>query len=152
MSEASRAAGEAFGTSVFNTYKTWRNTDGATGSVPYNVVNAPGHWSPDPMNPGQNAWGPGWGTVKTFSLPTSTHFSVPGVLLNSPEYTAAYNELVNFGGLTSSMRTDDQTNIGLFGPTIEKEWDHHRCCTARTLRILLDRWEIRKTRTPGSLQ
>ena len=58
---------------------------------------------------------PGWGNIKTFGIPSSTHFSVPPPYsLNSPEYTEDYNEVKSLGRFNSSTRTADQTDIARF--------------------------------------
>jgi hypothetical protein len=61
---------------------------------------------------------PGWGDLKTFGIQNSTQFSVPAPYsLNSPEYTADYNEVNALGCLTctgTGGRTQDQENIAKF--------------------------------------
>jgi hypothetical protein len=71
-------------------------------------------WRP---RPGQSAWGPGWGTVHTFSIPSTSPFvdALPPLpALTSAEYTAAFNQVKDYGALVSPSRTADQTAIGLF--------------------------------------
>jgi hypothetical protein len=61
---------------------------------------------------------PGWGSVKTFGIRNSTQFAVPAPYpLNSPEYTADYNEVKSKGCLTctgSGGRTQDEENTAKF--------------------------------------
>lgn len=63
---------------------------------------------------------PGWGNVKTFGIQNSTQFIVPSPYpLNSPEYTADYNEVKRLGCATCTDggvkgRTQDQENIAKF--------------------------------------
>jgi hypothetical protein len=61
---------------------------------------------------------PGWGNVTPFSLQSSTQFSVPApYAINSPEYTADYNEVKTMGCLTctgAGGRTLDQERIARF--------------------------------------
>ncbi|MDX1962322.1 MAG: phosphatase PAP2 family protein [Pirellulales bacterium] len=115
-SPAAVAAGTAFGAQVAQSYINWRTNDGASVNVPYTPTNLPGRWSSDPTRPGtQEAWGPGWGAVKTFTLNSSTQFTVPGVPpLNSQAYTDSYNEVKAKGAATGSTRTADETDIGIF--------------------------------------
>jgi len=61
---------------------------------------------------------PGWGDVKPFSIQSSTQFPVPPPYdLNSPEYTADYNEVKTMGCNTCTGvggRTADQERIARF--------------------------------------
>jgi len=61
---------------------------------------------------------PGWGDVRPFSLQSSTQFAVPApYALNSPEYTADYNEVKTMGCLTctgAGGRTLEQERIARF--------------------------------------
>jgi len=61
---------------------------------------------------------PGWGDVRPFGLQSSTQFAVPGPYpINSPEYTADYNEVKSMGCLTctgAGGRTLDQERIAKF--------------------------------------
>ena len=58
---------------------------------------------------------PGWGNLKTFGIPNSTYFIVPPPYpINSPDYTADYNEVKSLGRFNSSTRTVDQTDIARF--------------------------------------
>jgi len=58
---------------------------------------------------------PGWGNIKTFSIPSSTYFAVPPpYALNSQQYTDDYNEVKSVGRFNSTTRTADQTDIARF--------------------------------------
>jgi hypothetical protein len=111
-----KTAGIALGNEVADKYIAWRLNDGSELGGTYHVNNQPGHWQSDPFaTTQQTAWGPGWGTVKTFGMLVPNQFVVPGVPdMNSPEYTAAYNEVKEKGALSGSTRTEDETEIGLF--------------------------------------
>jgi hypothetical protein len=53
---------------------------------------------------------PFWQDVKLFSLQSKEQFRcAPFPALNSPEYTAAFNEVKEFGKFNSAVRTPDQT-------------------------------------------
>lgn len=106
-----------------------RAFDNALEVVPYTPGTDPGNWRPSfpDFSPG---YAPHWNQVKPFVLPGGAMFRPPPPpALDSPEYTAAYNEVKEFGELNSAVRTADQTEIGLFWaydvgtfgpPTIQK--------------------------------
>lgn len=112
---AGKSAGVNFGKQVANTYLQWRHLDGSEISKPYVGNPDPGHWEPDPMHPTQEAWGPGWGDVKTYVLPDSQSIAVPAApVITSQEYADAFNYVKEVGALNSATRTQDQTEMGLF--------------------------------------
>jgi hypothetical protein len=75
----------------------------------------PGHWQPDPLNPGQEAWGPQWGGLVTFALTSASQISVPPMAdTTSQGYADSYNEVKLLGELNSTARTAEQTEIGIF--------------------------------------
>jgi PAP2 superfamily/PEP-CTERM motif len=107
--------GIALGSTVGQAYIAWRVNDNSDVNVPYVPVGGPGRWTPDPFNPGQQAWGPGWGMVRPYTLTSSNQFSVPGPpTLDSQAYTDAYVQVMQKGVATGSTRTADETAIGLF--------------------------------------
>lgn len=107
--------GIAMGNAVGQAYVNWRANDNSDVDVPYVPVGGPGRWTPDPFNPGQQAWGPGWGMVRTYTLTSSDQFAVPGPpALNSQAYTDAYNQVREKGAATGSTRTSDEDAIGIF--------------------------------------
>jgi hypothetical protein len=95
-----------------------RTNDGALVDDPYTPNPDPGHWQPDDMNPTQGALGVHWGSVKPFVLESLSDIVVPPApALDSPEYTQAYNEVLQMGGngtTTPTLRSADQTEIGIF--------------------------------------
>ena len=96
---------------------TNRIADNSNVMAPYTPGTQPGQWRPDPFNPGQSAWGPGWGTVKTFGIPNTTDFinALPPIpAMNSQAYTDAFEMVKQYGALDSVARTPEQTEIGLF--------------------------------------
>jgi hypothetical protein len=111
-----KVAGIALGNLVADKSIAWRDGDGSELSGSFDITNQPGHWQSDPFAANaQTAWGPGWGTVKTFAMLDAQQFTVPGVPdMTSDEYTEAYNEVKEKGALTGSTRTDDETHMGLF--------------------------------------
>jgi hypothetical protein len=76
---------------------------------------APGQWQPDPLNPTQQAWGPGEGMVKPFVVASSKQFLPPAPpALNSQAYADALNQVESLGALDSTTRTADQTQAAHF--------------------------------------
>lgn len=109
-----KTAGIALGQSIAHVYKTDRTGDGSADMVPYTPGTNPGEWRP---RPGQTAWGPGWGAVDPFAIPATAPFidALPAIpAMTSPEYTAMFNEVKDYGALNSPSRTAGQTAIGLF--------------------------------------
>ncbi len=78
----------------------------------------PGVWRMDPISQLPVALGARWHEVTPFVLPSADHFRVPPPPdLNSPEYTAAYNEAKALGGdgvVTPTSRTAEQSFIGIY--------------------------------------
>lgn len=92
-----------------------RADDGSGDVVPYTVNPDPGRWSPDPYNPSQIAWGPGWGDVTPFALQsTGLPQAPPPPALNSMAYAKAYNQVKSIGEKDSTTRTADQTQVAIF--------------------------------------
>jgi hypothetical protein len=113
-----------------------RLNDGAqTAQYPYLQGLLPGQYrSAPPFDAGPNAGYvalPGWGMLKPFGLIAAAQFRpVPPYTLNSPEYTADYNEIKKLGYMQCPDRTADQTQIGLFWlENVPLSWNR----TARTL-------------------
>lgn len=81
----------------------------------YTPSGTPGSWAPDPLNPGQEAWGPNWGNVTPFALQSGSQFRPgPPPAFNSAQFENDYNEVKALGSLNSSVRTSDQTEAGIF--------------------------------------
>lgn len=108
-------AGTRIGEAVAQTIIDRRSSDGFMDMVAYSTTDAPGHWQPDPLNPTQSVWGPEWGHITTFALPATDAF-VPAEMppLNSQAYADAFNEVKALGAKNSVVRTQEQTEIGLF--------------------------------------
>jgi hypothetical protein len=78
----------------------------------------PGVWRMDPISQLPVALGAHWGEVTPFVLESTDQFRVPPPpALDSPAYTAAYNEVQALGGdgdTTKTLRSAEQTQIGLY--------------------------------------
>lgn len=123
-----KTAGITLGNAVAAAYLANRSGDGSANVGSYTVNSAPGHWSSDPFHPGQNPWGPGWGTVTPFAIASTTrirtlpNLEVPALsgtnglagILGSASYAAQYNQVKDVGAVGSLTRTPEQTEIGVF--------------------------------------
>lgn len=115
---ARKAQGEALGQQVAAAMVQLRSTDGWNVPLnpPYAPTNPPvaGHWQPTPT-----AFAPfllpQWGGVTPFTMTSNTQFRQEAPpLLDSPRYTAEFNEVKSLGKSDSSTRTPDQTQIAFF--------------------------------------
>jgi hypothetical protein len=127
-------SGKALGAAIAAKYIHKHLNDGWDNPGTYAPTAGPGHWSTDPYfneNQGpvqmQSGWGPGWGDVKPWVMQSNDQFDSvlvdiePVLDLTSPKYTAAYNQVINYGAKTVygaantlTSRSTDQTNIGKF--------------------------------------
>jgi hypothetical protein len=92
-----------------------RNNDGSNGELTAQVrpSGTPGVYQAVP--PFNFVFAPNWENVKLFSLQTKHQFRpLSHPPLNSPEYTAAYNEVKQEGKLISTTRTADQSTYTKF--------------------------------------
>jgi uncharacterized protein (TIGR03118 family) len=91
-----------------------RVTDGANAVVDYTPGTNPGDWRPTlpAFAPAQT---PQWPGVTPFALDSGSQFRpAPPPALTSAEYTAAFNEVKDFGRLDSTVRTPEQTEVAKF--------------------------------------
>lgn len=106
--------GVDFGRQVGDALLAWRANDGATAAVPYVPGHDPGDWNrtfPDFLPPLL----PQWPRVAPFAMPSPDAFRPPPPPeLTSAEYAAAVEEVRRLGGLDSTERTAEQTEIALF--------------------------------------
>lgn len=92
-----------------------RTNDGSEVAGGYIPDGQPGHHVVDPLNPGQPFLTPAWGGVTPFGIPSTAAIPtriVPG--LDTMEYTEAYVQAKALGEETSTERTTDQTEIGIY--------------------------------------
>jgi membrane-associated phospholipid phosphatase len=110
----SKTDGVTVGQSVADNILAWRSTDGADKVVNYVPGNGPGVWVPTP--PGYlPALDPQWPYVTPFAMTSGSQFRPAGPpALTSDAYTAAFNEVKNYGSINSTTRTADQTQIAYF--------------------------------------
>jgi hypothetical protein len=113
--DAAQLAGIALGTAIGQHYTTVHAGD-ILDDPDYTPTDAPGHWSSDPMHPGQKGWGSDWGYITPWSMPNPDHFDslIGPPALGSPEYVTAFNQVKELGARNSLSRTPNQTEIGIF--------------------------------------
>ena len=111
---AAKTAGLAVGDTVAAGILAWRANDGSNVQVPYVPGTAPGQWRPTPPDYSV-AWGPEWGQVTPFAIPSAKQFlPPPPPALNSPAYAAALKMTESLGAKNSTTRTPRETQIGDF--------------------------------------
>jgi uncharacterized protein (TIGR03118 family) len=109
-----KADGIAVGRFVAEQTLIARVTDGANAFVPYTPGTNPGDWRPTPpaFAPAQT---PQWPFVTPFALDSGSQFRPgPPPVLTSAAYTAAFNEVKDFGRVDSTVRTPQETEIARF--------------------------------------
>ncbi|WP_425615859.1 hypothetical protein NA78x_005791 [Anatilimnocola sp. NA78] len=109
--------GVAIGEAAAEAIMGMRDADGSNGVKKYTVNKAVGHWRPDPtiLSTPQMALDPAWGKVTPFVINSTSDYHIPAPpKLTSAAYAAAYNEVKEYGALNSTVRTADQTEIGIF--------------------------------------
>ena len=116
------AAGVAWGQTVADAIWAWRLTDGFAPAPPpffgvqsiAGTPNALGFWRPTPPANASGAT-PQIATMTPWVLARPSQFRLPPPLaLNSPEYAADFNEVKNFGSISSTMRGTEQSEFALF--------------------------------------
>ncbi len=102
---------------------TQRKNDGSAHSemrvgIDFITQNDAGFWRQDPISLIPLALGARWGGVRPFVIESAEQFRIPPPpAMNSPAYTAAFNEVKALGGdgiTTPTLRTKEQTEIGIF--------------------------------------
>src|SRR5262245_8780785 len=96
-----------------------RQNDHAFDNVPFTPGTGDGEYQFTPgLNPVCNATTisvPGWGHVTPFTVPDPDYFPTANQpAVTDPEWLAALEEVRAYGALDSPMRTQEQTQIGLF--------------------------------------
>ena len=110
-----KTAGIALGNTVGAAILALRANDGANAVVPYTPGSAPGDWRPTPPANAAAA-APQWGSITPWAMTSPSQFRNPDgpPALDSPEFTAAFNQVKAIGSATSSTRTADQSNIAQY--------------------------------------
>ncbi len=109
-----RAEALRLGRSIADAWINWRATDGSSGTLPYIPATEPGAWRRTPpfVRPPEMH---NWARVVPFTLVSAAQFRPPGPpQLSSERYAEDLNSVKELGGLHSSTRTPEQTEIAKF--------------------------------------
>ncbi|WP_328383875.1 carbohydrate binding domain-containing protein [Micromonospora zamorensis] len=120
VNAAEVARGDTVGAAAATANLQARANDGSGNNTPYQLDAVPGSWRP---TNGKAAVSPNWGLVTPFALTSGRQFR-PGLpagvtggyadLLGEQEYRDQVQEIRDYGGQTSSLRTPEQTQIAFF--------------------------------------
>ncbi|MET8358313.1 carbohydrate binding domain-containing protein [Micromonospora sp. NPDC005171] len=119
VNAAEVARGDTVGAAAAAANLQARANDGSGNNTPYPLDGVPGSWRP---TNGMAAVSPNWGLVTPFALTSGRQFR-PGPpagatgyadLLGKEEYRTQVQEIRDYGGQTSSLRTPEQTQIAFF--------------------------------------
>jgi hypothetical protein len=109
-----KTGGVNAGTAAANAMIAARTNDGRFGAPGFPVGSAPGEWRPVLPSFGNDP--NGWlRNVKPFLIRSSSQFRTRGPwALTSPHYTREFNEVKSIGSLTSTTRTQHQTDAARY--------------------------------------
>jgi hypothetical protein len=102
-----------------------RANDGSNATPPtFTPGSGPGEYQLTPPNFQQPVF-THWPKVKTFALASAAQFRPPPPpAVDSPRYTASFNEVKAFGDLNSTVRSADQTEQAKFwSPSVQSLWN-----------------------------
>jgi hypothetical protein len=104
-------AGHAAAIAVLNA----RQNDHAFDAVSFTPLSGPGEYQFTPGCSSANISAPGWGNVTPFTVSAPDYFrTATRPAVDDPEWLAALTEVRAYGGTDSTVRTAEQTQIGLF--------------------------------------
>lgn len=110
-----RVQGIRVGTAAAQSLIQSREGDGLNAKITFDVEPAPGIWRPTPDNNFLPFAVPWLGFVRPLALESAKQFDLPEPpLLTSEAYAADFNEVKAYGSLTSTARSDVQTEIARF--------------------------------------
>lgn len=111
---AAENKGVALGRSVAERVLDARSDDGADDTVAYTPGSEPADWQPTPPAFAP-ALLPQWPGVAPFAMTSGSQFRPPAPPdITSAEFAAAFDEVKSLGGVTSTQRTADETQIAFF--------------------------------------
>ncbi len=106
-----------YGESIANRILEWANQDGfyRIKGVPYNPPSTSEHpWNWEPINPGDTAVEPYWGTLRTLGVTSVSHNLLPpSYLFDTIVGSAFYNDQIEIKNIRSNP-TQEQRDIALF--------------------------------------
>ncbi|MCJ7638093.1 MAG: phosphatase PAP2 family protein, partial [Nitrososphaeraceae archaeon] len=123
IDDQSKIDGINLGKEIAEIVLTLRNLDGSEISeITYNeyinlnpVGNTPGLWTQDPISQLPVALGYNWDKVKPFVMSSASQYRCPPLPnLDSMIYTASFNEVKALGGTGVTVRSEEQSNIGIY--------------------------------------
>jgi hypothetical protein len=89
--------------------------DAAGQPVNYTYGQMPGQWRADPLHPNATPLTPDWGSVEPFVIPSAAQFQAPPPpAITSLAYAQAYEQVKALGAVDSTVRTDNETDIGFY--------------------------------------
>lgn len=110
-----KSAGIALGSEIAAKFMAQRANDGRDAATPFTSWTGPGSWEPTPPAFAPQPLTPWMATMKPFLMESSSQFRPEGPpALNSAEFADDYNETRAYGAVNSTVRTPEQTAIGLF--------------------------------------
>jgi hypothetical protein len=113
--DARKTAGIELGNEIAQKFMALRSNDGRDAVIPFTPWTGPGNWQPTPPSFSPNPLTPWMATMKPFLIESPSQFRPAGPpALNSVEFAADYNETRAYGAINSTVRTAEQTQIGLF--------------------------------------
>lgn len=108
-----------FGYQVGEAMLRLRDRDGSDSVSQYSPSGQPGRWRPTPPD-FHDGLLPQWQSVVPFAIDSPDQFRPgPPPPLNSQAYADAVDEVMKIGGTESSIRTEEQTTIGVFWADVE---------------------------------
>src|SRR5215468_7013543 len=113
---ANISAGVTVGEASAQTMIAARVNDGLLANVPYTPPVGPGFWLPTPPAYAPHPFTPWLGQMVPFTMTSAAQFRPdegPSAL-NSQQWIDDYNQVKTLGALNSTVRTPQQTEIGLF--------------------------------------
>ncbi len=110
-----KSAGIDLGVEIATKFMDLRAGDGRDAVIPFTPWTGPGSWQPTPPAFSPTPLTPWMATMKPFLIKDASQFRPDGPpALNSFEFAVDYNETRSYGALGSAVRTNEQTEIGLF--------------------------------------
>ena len=142
----SKSKGISIGKAAAKAITDKRANDGAAAAqYPFTPGSLPGEYRATPPFDMPPLTGfvmlPGWGKVQPFGLTSVSQFRAAApYAINSPEYTADFNEIKTMGCMGCTARSTEQTQIGLFWlDNVPLSWN--RIARSLIIEKKLDGWK-----------
>jgi hypothetical protein len=113
--EQPKIDGIALGNEIATKFLRSRVGDGRDAVVPFTPWTGIGNWQPTPPAFAPTPLTPWMAMMRPFLIDSPSQFRAEGPpALGSEQWAIDYNETKNYGALNNSLRTPEQTEIGLF--------------------------------------